>query len=93
MTAFRIKSAHVADTDDGQVWTGRVKWLEARTVSIREVLEASGEGGQAVSAVGESAGWFYDNVTDQGGTDTSASIKEAGRRAGHSVETPSSGPG
>ena len=84
--AFRIESAHVADTDDGPVWTGRVKWLEERTESIREMLEASGDGGQAVSAVGEAAGWLHDHLTDQGGTDTSASIREAGRKAGHSVD-------
>ena len=27
---FRIESAHVADTDEGEVWTGRVQWVGER---------------------------------------------------------------
>jgi hypothetical protein len=40
---FRIESAHVVDTDEGSVWTGRVAWVGEREGSIREALEAAGE--------------------------------------------------
>jgi hypothetical protein len=73
--AFRIDSTHVADTDDWPVWTGRVKWLDERTESIREVLEARGDGGEAVSATAEAADWLADHLTSLGDTDHSGSTK------------------
>ncbi len=84
--AFQVDSTHVADTDEGPVWTGRLTWRGERTESIRDVLEASGESADARSATSEAAGWLEDHLTSKGGTDDSASIKEAGRRAGHSKD-------
>lgn len=84
--AFRIEPAHVADTEEGPVWTGRVRWQDERSQSIREVLETTGDGADARSATGEAMGWLEDHLTSQGGTDDSASIKEAGRKAGHSQD-------
>ncbi len=84
--SFRIEPAHVADTDEGPVWTGRVTWQAEREQSIREALEATGETADARSATSEAAGWLTDHLSSQGGTDDSASIKEAGRKAGHSVD-------
>ena len=36
--ALRIESAHVADTDEGPVTTGRVVWLGKSSVSIGDAL-------------------------------------------------------
>jgi hypothetical protein len=83
---FRIDSAHVADTDEGPVWTGRVQWTGERDQSIRDALEAAGETADARSATSEAAGWLLDHLTANGGTDESASIKESGRKAGHSKD-------
>jgi len=81
---FRIEGAHVADTDEGAVWTGHVVWQGDRAETIREVLESAGEGTEARTATGEAADWLTDWLTSVGGTDESARIKEAGRKAGHS---------
>jgi len=81
---FRIEGAHVADTDEGPVWTSRVRRIGQRAQSIREVLESVGATAEARSATGEAAGWLEGHLTNQGGTDESASVKEAGRKAGHS---------
>lgn len=84
---FAIDSVHVADTDEGPVWTGRVNWLGEREQTIREALEASGETAETRSATSEATDWLQDHLTSQGGTDESVSIKVAGRRAGHSERT------
>lgn len=85
--AFRIDGAHVADTDEGPVWTGKVVWQDDRPETIREVLEASAGGTEARTATGEAADWLSDHLSTVGGTDESAVIKEAGRKAGHSKDT------
>lgn len=84
--AFSIASAKVADTDDGEVWSSRVTWLQDRSQSIREVLEASVETSDARSATSEAVGWLEDHLLSQGGTDSSKAIKEAGHKAGHTVD-------
>jgi len=87
LLSFRISGAHVADTDDGPVWTGRVQWHGERSGSIGEVLEAAAGGTEARTATGEAADWLSDYLSTVGGTDESAVIKEAGRKAGHSKDT------
>lgn len=84
---FSIDSAKVLDTDDGEVWTGRLNWIGEREVSIREALESASETSDARSATGEAAEWLRDHLTSLGGTDDSASIKAAGARAGHALST------
>lgn len=85
--SFRIDSAKVADTPEGEVWTGRLNWTGERVQSIRDALEAAGETPDSRSATTEAADWLEDHLTGLGGTDDSASIKEAGRKAGHSLST------
>jgi len=83
---FTIESAHVADTDEGPVWTGRVRWTGEREQSIREALESAGESADARSATGEAVGWLKDHLEQQGGVDDSATIKARGKSAGHSQD-------
>lgn len=84
---FRIASAHVADTDEGPIWTGRVDWLEETPRSLAEVLEAASEGAENRTATQEAADWLTDWLTSQGGVDESASIKREGSKAGHSPDS------
>lgn len=83
---FRIVGTKVADTDEGPVFTGRVEWTGESAQTIRQALESAGEGADVRSATSEAAGWLEDHLTSQGGTDDSASTKEAGRKAGHSKD-------
>ncbi len=48
------------------------------------MMDAAGETSDARSATSEAADWLTDHLTSEGGSDTSASIKAAGRKAGHS---------
>jgi len=83
--AFRINSAHVADTKEGPVYTGKIEWTgEGR--SLTDTLEAAAEGPHVRTATQEAADWLSDWLTSQGGTDESANIKRAGAAAGHHVE-------
>lgn len=83
---FGIVGAKVAETAEGPVWTGRVQWTGESGQTIRQALELAGEGADSRSATSEAAGWLEDHLTSQGGTDESASIKDAGRKAGHSKD-------
>lgn len=84
--AFRIESAHVADTDEGPVWTGRIAWQGDRNTSIRDALEATNVNTEDRSAGEEAAAWLKDRLEAVGGTDDSAAIKAAGLKAGHSPD-------
>jgi 5S rRNA maturation endonuclease (ribonuclease M5) len=81
---YRIVSAHVADTDEGPVTTGRVEWLGEDERSIRDVLEASSEAPDVRTATGEAAVWLEEYLRSVGGVSASAKIKEEGKYAGHS---------
>ncbi len=83
---FHIVSAHVADTEERPVWTGRIDWLADTSRSLSDVLEAASEGSTVRTATQEAADWLSDWLTAQGGTDESANIKRAGNAAGHHVE-------
>ena len=83
---FRIVSAHVADTEEGPVWTGRIDWQGNTSRTLSDVLEAASEGSTVRTATQEAADWLTDWLTAQGGTDESANIKRAGAAAGHHNE-------
>lgn len=83
---FQVEGVVVAETEDGPIVTGRVRWLGETDRQIREVLESAGETSDARSAVGEAAGWLLDYLTSVGGTADSATIKVEGKSAGHSQD-------
>jgi len=83
---FRIASAHVADTAEGPVWTGRVEWVGESGRTIRQALETVGEGSDARTATAEAGAWLEDYLTTQGGTADSKDVRAAGQKAGHSID-------
>lgn len=85
--SFTIESAHVADTDEGPVWTSAIRWGTERSQSIHDVLVSAAETADARSATGEAAVWLEDYLHSVGGTAASAAIKDEGRRAGHSIDS------
>lgn len=85
--AFRILSAHVADTSEGPVYTGKVNWDGESHRTLSDVLQAASEHAEVRTATQEAAGWLTDWLTSQGGTDESAVIKREGAKAGHSVDS------
>ncbi|HVB13545.1 MAG TPA: AAA family ATPase [Candidatus Dormibacteraeota bacterium] len=82
----RIEGVKVIDTEEGEVWTGKLCWTGSRPESIRDVLEAASESADIRSATGEAAGWLEDWLTGQGGSAASAAAKVEGKLAGHSID-------
>ena len=80
---FRIESAHIANTDEGPVWTSRLRWCGEREGSIRDVLQAADETPESRSAGDDAKDWMHDWLTSKGGSDLSATIKTEGAKAGH----------
>ncbi len=84
---FRIESAKVADTSEGPVWTGRVRWTDERQQSIREALESVSESSDVRSVWQEAAGWLTDYLTLAGEPVPSKDVKIAGKGEGFTEPT------
>ncbi len=84
---YRIVGEKVADTEDGPIWTGKVKSLGESTQSITDALASSGEDLNARSAIQDAAEWLSDFLASVGGGATSAACKAAGKAVGHSERT------
>ena len=82
---FTIESAMVADTDEGPVWTGRLRWGDSDNRSISEVLRSAAESADARSATDEAAGWLADYLQIHD-VASSQVVKAAGKEAGHGVD-------
>lgn len=81
---YQIVGEKVADTDEGEVWTGKVEWQGDADHSIDEVIYALSEGGMdGMSAVDEAAGWLEDYLNLEGGSKSSSIVKKAGADQGH----------
>jgi hypothetical protein len=81
--AFRIVGAKVADTPEGEVWTGKVDWLGETHQTIKEAIVAATEASGDKTATQEAGDWLHDFLVSQGGMAESSTIKAAGAAAGH----------
>lgn len=84
---YKITGAHVADTDEGAIWTGRVDWLGEVDMTIADALAAVGHDDDARAATREAAEWLVDYLQNVGGGAKSSDVKAAGKAAGHSERT------
>ena len=84
---YRIVGERVADTGEGEVWTGKVEWIGESDLSIADALIASRDQSGASSALREASDWLDDYLTGVGGAAPSLEIKKAGRAVGHSYRT------
>ena len=85
--AYQIAPMLVAQTEEGDVWTGRLEWLGEAEGTIREAIQHTSATGDK-SAVAEAADWLTDYLTAAGGSADSADIKKAGLKAGHNAGPP-----
>jgi hypothetical protein len=81
----RIEGVKVADTEDGEVWTGKLIWEGERAQSIHDLLEAQLETADSRSATGEARAWLGDYLASKGGSALSKEILAAGKLDGHSA--------
>lgn len=82
--AFCIVGALVAQTTEGEVWTGKLEWLGESDRSIRDTMEAAAQSAGDRTASSEAADWLHDYLTSQGGTAASEAVIREGAKAGHS---------
>jgi hypothetical protein len=83
--SFKIVGAKVADTPEGEVWTGKLEWTGEADRSIKEAVEAAAATTGDRTATTEAADWLSDYLASQGGCADSAAVKRKGAEAGHSV--------
>lgn len=83
--AFTIAS-HAVSTDDGTAWTGRLEWAGEVSGTIADAVRRGSLDDETRTATGEAAAWLADYVQASGGRASSASIRAAGKIAGHSVD-------
>lgn len=82
---FTIQSQQVADTDDGPVTTGVLRWTGTTDRSVTDALREGADGDMETrTAKQEAAAWLQDYLMQQGGTALSQDAKIAGRKVGHS---------
>ncbi len=84
---YRIVTEKVADTPDGDVFTGKVEWTGETDQSISEALSAVNDGPSKQTAVDRAARWLEDHLGAHGGSAPSDEVKLAGKEAGHSDRT------
>ena len=77
--SFHIEGSKVAETAEGDVWTGRLVWTGESDRSIRDALQEATEAGSSITktAATEAGDWLTDYLTEQGGSADSATL--AGR--------------
>jgi energy-coupling factor transporter ATP-binding protein EcfA2 len=81
---YEIVGDKVAETDEGDIWTGKVDWQGDSDRSVDEVMVAISEGGMdGTSAIDDAANWLEDYLNTVGGSKASSIVKTAGARQGH----------
>ncbi len=83
---YDVAARHIADHEEGPVWTGELVWhgMDDRTVS--EIMAASGADADTRSNVAEAALWLSDYLADHQPY-PSQKIKQDGAKAGHDERT------
>ncbi len=82
--AFQIEGAKVADTVEGPVWTGKLRWTGETDRSIRDAMQQAAEtGGTNRTVVSEAADWLEDYLASKDGSADSGDVKRDGAKAGH----------
>ena len=82
---FRIESAHVADTPEGPVYTGKLVWTGTTDVTIREAMTTAGDADDTRTAATEATDWLLDYLKSQGGAAEFVDVRREAGRAGHNL--------
>jgi hypothetical protein len=83
LLSFTVENA-VVPTEDGDAHVGRIRFGEEVNESITEVLRRSEDGRDRTQTL-EATDWLGDYMTQADGRADSATIKKAGKAAGHSA--------
>lgn len=83
--AYQIAPVRVAQTAEGDIWTGRLHWLGEADGTIREAIQNASPAGEK-TATTEATEWLADYLAAAGGEADSAEVRKAGARAGHTAD-------
>jgi hypothetical protein len=83
---FTVEGAKVADTEEGPVWTGKVRWGADDPRQIGEVLRNIGESGVSRSLTDEASNWLSDYLAIHIVVDSSQ-VRADGKAAGYGETT------
>jgi len=86
LLAFTIEPMFVADTDEGEVWTGHVVWQGEDDRSIAEVLRSAAEPSSERTELDGCAGWLGDYLTIHT-VALSDTVKAEAKKYGHKERT------
>ncbi len=81
---YTIIGKKVAETLEGEVWTGAVEWLGDSGRTVEDVTAAVADGGGRSSIVEEVAAWLSDYLSLHPDGKASAIVKTAAKEAGFS---------
>jgi AAA domain-containing protein len=85
---FRIEGVKVADTDEGEVTAGRLKWLGPTERGIDELLDDADGGAKRVTTVGKAVEWLASYLMGCGGScDVPEILKAAENLGGYNKRT------
>lgn len=84
---FQIRNVKVADTPEGEVWTGKIDWLGDSTRTLADAIAVSAGTVSEQTERNEAAEWLEQYLQSVGGACDSVVLKKAGNRAGHSTRT------
>jgi hypothetical protein len=87
MLAFTVENTMVANTEEGSVWTGKLRWQTPSTRTLRDVIEQTGTRTADQTAVQEAAAWLETYLVGQQGRALVAKAISLGEDAGHSRAT------
>ena len=82
--AFQINGVCVAETDEGQVWTGQLEWLGQADRSITEAVDAAAGSADDRSATSDASDWLTDYLGSVAGKQDASIVLQEGRKMGHS---------
>lgn len=85
--AFHVVNVKVADSPEGEVWTGQVAWLGDSLRSIADAIAVSAGTVTEQTDQNDAAAWLTEYLESVGGACDSVTVKKAGNRAGHSTRT------
>jgi hypothetical protein len=80
---FGIVGQLVANTPDGEVWTGRLEWRGESAQTLREAIDTATQKPGDKTATQEATEWLEDFLTAKGGGCQKKEIAKEARDAGH----------
>lgn len=84
---FKINDTLVCQTDDGDIHTGKIVWLDDVKSKLNDMIEISKQGIEDRTKTVEAKTWLEDYLNSAGEPVASEIVKVDGKKAGYSLST------